>query len=91
MYVIQEAIMAQMRWIDPTCNSVVWLLAVGKSLLMIVPSEEKGMMAALESAGVPVKQIRMNPDKQQKIGPALQALCSKDAELKACSVFSTPY
>lgn len=57
-------------------------VSVGKSLLMIVPSEEKGMMAALESAGVPVKQIRMNPDKQQKIGPALQALCSKDAELK---------
>lgn len=49
----------------------------------MVPSEQTGMMAALEQAGIPVKLIRMNPDKGQKIGPALQALCSKDTELKA--------
>ena len=43
------------------------------------------MMAQLEAAGVPVTAIRQNPAKTQHVGPALQALCSKSAELKARS------
>ena len=36
----------------------------------------------LEDARVPIKQAHHNPAKVQPIGPALQALLSKDTELK---------
>lgn len=36
----------------------------------------------LEEAKVPVKQLKHNPAKVQPVTPALQALLSKDAELK---------
>ena len=36
----------------------------------------------LEEAKVPMKQLKHNPSKVQPITPALQALLSKDAELK---------
>ena len=49
---------------------------------MLTPGEAKGMRAALEAAAIPTKPLRMNPAKTQAVGPALQALCSKDAELK---------
>ena len=42
------------------------------------------MLAALAGAAVPLKAIQHNPAKVQPVGPALQALCSKDAELKVC-------
>jgi hypothetical protein len=49
---------------------------------MLTPGEAPGMRAALEAAAIPTKPLRMNPAKTQAVGPALQALCSKDAELK---------
>ena len=49
---------------------------------MLTPGEAAGMRGALEAAAIPTKPLRMNPGKTQAIGPALQALCSKDAELK---------
>lgn len=36
----------------------------------------------LEEAKVPIKQLKHNPAKVQPVTPALQALLSKDAELK---------
>lgn len=36
----------------------------------------------LEEAKVPVKQLKHNPAKVQPVTPALQALLSKDQELK---------
>lgn len=56
--------------------------AAGKGLLLLLPSEQEGTLAALAAAKVPIKQLRHNPDKLQSITPALQALLSKDAELK---------
>jgi hypothetical protein len=53
---------------------------------MLTPGEAKGMRAALEAAAIPTKPLRMNPAKTQAVGPALQALCSKDAELKVLYV-----
>ncbi len=50
--------------------------------MLLAPSEAGGMTAALQAAGIPTKTLRMNPDRTQAIGPALQALCSKDGELK---------
>ena len=58
------------------------LRAAGRALLFLAPSEREPMLAQLEAAGVPVKPIRQNPAKVQHVGPALQALCSKNAELK---------
>lgn len=40
------------------------------------------MLKLLEAAKVPVKAIKMNPQKQQPITGALQALLSKDPALK---------
>ena len=57
-------------------------IAGGRALLMLTPGEAQGMRAALEAAAIPTKPLRMNPAKMQAVGPALQALCSKDAELK---------
>jgi hypothetical protein len=60
--------------------------AGGRALLMLTPGEAAGMRAALEGAAIPTKPLRMNPGRTQAIGPALQALCSKDAELKVRKV-----
>lgn len=43
------------------------------------------MLAALAAAHVPIRQIRLNPGKAQPVTPALQALLSKNSELKAGS------
>lgn len=54
----------------------------GRSLLVLLPSEREAMLAALEAARVPLKPLKINPGKTQPVGPALQALLSKSAELK---------
>lgn len=59
--------------------------AGGRALLLLLPSEKEGMLAALAAAHVPIRQIRLNPGKAQPVTPALQALLSKTSELKACS------
>ncbi|GBF94447.1 ATP-dependent RNA helicase [Raphidocelis subcapitata] len=58
-------------------------LATGRALMLLTPAEKEGMVAALEEAKVPIKLLRHNPAKMQPVGPALQALLSKDQELKA--------
>jgi len=57
--------------------------ASGRALLLLAPSEREGALAALAAANVPVRQTRHNPQRLQRIGPALQALLSKSPELKA--------
>ncbi|KAL6769232.1 hypothetical protein ACKKBG_A18010 [Auxenochlorella protothecoides x Auxenochlorella symbiontica] len=57
-------------------------MAAGKSLLLLLPSESEGMLASLGEAKIPIKQLRHNPEKIQSVTPALQALLSKDAEIK---------
>ena len=47
------------------------------------PSPPTPTPLQLEAARVPIKQIKHNPQKVQPVGPALQSLLSKDAELKA--------
>ena len=54
----------------------------GHSLLLVLPSEKEGMMGALNEAKVPIKGLKHNPAKIQPVTPALQALMSKDNELK---------
>ncbi|KAL0034107.1 hypothetical protein WJX79_009163 [Trebouxia sp. C0005] len=57
-------------------------VAEGRALLLLVPSEQEAMLKALAGTKVPVKAIKMNPNKQQPITGALQALLSKDSTLK---------
>ena len=40
------------------------------------------MLQRLSDARIPIKQVKMNPSKRQQVTPALQALLSKDTELK---------
>ena len=51
-------------------------------MLMLLPSEQEAMLKLMEAAKVPVKAIKMNPQKQQPITGSLQALLSKDPALK---------
>ena len=56
--------------------------AGGKSLLVLLPSEKEAMLKQLEDAKVPLKPLKINPSKTQPVSPALQALLSKNNELK---------
>lgn len=50
--------------------------------MLLCPSEEKGMAEQLAAAKVPCRRVRMAPSKNQPVQGALQALLSKDLELK---------
>jgi ATP-dependent RNA helicase DDX10/DBP4 len=54
----------------------------GKALLVLCPSEEEGMMRALQSKGLSVAKIKVKGSKQQKIENQLQNLAFKDPEIK---------
>jgi len=47
-------------------------LATGRAIMLLLPSEKEGMVAALEEAKVPIKLLKHNPAKLQPVGPALQ-------------------
>jgi ATP-dependent RNA helicase DDX10/DBP4 len=57
-------------------------VAGGRSLLMLLPSEKEAMLKQLEDKRVPIRELRVSSKKTQPLGPALQALLSKDIELK---------
>ena len=54
----------------------------GKGLLLLVPSECEGMIKDLKEAKVELKCLKYNKEKIQPVSQALQALLSKDAEVK---------
>ena len=56
-------------------------VSAGRGLLLLCPSEIE-FLKQLESSKVPIKGIKINPHKTQPISPALQALLSKNQELK---------
>ncbi|TPX64256.1 hypothetical protein SpCBS45565_g06007 [Spizellomyces sp. 'palustris'] len=56
--------------------------AAGNALLLLLPSEEKGMLAALEHKKVPISKIRVNPSKTTSVAKQLQAYCSQSPEIK---------
>ena len=59
--------------------------AGGHGLLVLLPSEQAGMVEALKAAHVPVKSTRLNPASLQSAASAMQALLSKHPELKVGS------
>ncbi|KAM9566191.1 putative ATP-dependent RNA helicase DDX10 [Guaruba guarouba] len=54
----------------------------GEALLVLLPSEEKGMVEQLAQKKVPVSEIKINPDKLTDIQQRMQAFLAQDQELK---------
>lgn len=54
----------------------------GKAMLLLMPSEKEGFLKRLETAKIPITHTKLNPAKRQPVTPSLQALLSKDVELK---------
>ncbi|XP_055658293.1 probable ATP-dependent RNA helicase DDX10 [Falco peregrinus] len=54
----------------------------GEALLVLLPSEEKGMVEQLAQRKVPVSEIKINPEKLTDIQKRMQAFLAQDQELK---------
>lgn len=54
----------------------------GKSLMMLLPSEEEGMLKRLESNKIEVKIMNIKQKNKKSIKPQLQSLCFKDPQMK---------
>lgn len=55
---------------------------IGRAVIFMDPSEEKGMLKRLEQKKVPIEKINIKANKQQSIKSQLQNMCFKDPELK---------
>ncbi|KAJ5453537.1 ATP-dependent RNA helicase dbp4 [Penicillium daleae] len=55
---------------------------IGRAVIFLDPSEEKGMLKRLEQKKVPIEKINIKANKQQSIKSQLQNMCFKDPELK---------
>ena len=53
----------------------------GQALLFLLPSEEEGMIEALEVKKVPISKIEVNPKKIFSIQRKLEAFCAQDQEM----------
>ncbi|PKU38332.1 hypothetical protein llap_11364 [Limosa lapponica baueri] len=77
-------------WLSQGASSELGLSAVfaqrykegGEALLVLLPSEEKGMVEQLAQKKVPVSEIKINPEKLTDIQKRLQAFLAQDQELK---------
>ncbi len=56
--------------------------SAGKGLLLLVPSEEEGMVAALKKKNVEVQKIKIKASKTQSVSNSLQNLAFQDPEIK---------
>ena len=54
----------------------------GNALLVLIPSEEEGMLEALKEKKIPIDQIRVNPKKMVSIQSKLQTFCAQDHDMK---------
>lgn len=54
----------------------------GKSLLMLTPSEEEGMLRRLENQKIDIKIMNIKQKSKKSIRPQLQSLCFKDPQMK---------
>ena len=55
--------------------------AVGQSLLVLLPSEEKGMSQQLRAHKIPVDKIEVNPKKMTDIHRKIQAHLASDTQV----------
>lgn len=54
----------------------------GKSLLMLMPSEEEAMLKRLQSNDIEIKNMNIKKNSKKTIRPQLQSLCFKDPQMK---------
>ncbi|XP_042339660.1 probable ATP-dependent RNA helicase DDX10 [Plectropomus leopardus] len=54
----------------------------GEALLLLLPSEEKGMVSQLQEKKVPINKIQVNPDKVQHVEQKLEAFLAQEKEQK---------
>ncbi|WYZ46081.1 hypothetical protein EsH8_IX_000306 [Colletotrichum jinshuiense] len=54
----------------------------GKAVLFMDPSEEKGMLKALEAKKVPIQKITVKESKKKSITNQLQSMCFQNPDLK---------
>ena len=54
----------------------------GEALLILLPSEEKGMVPKLLQKKVPVKEIKINPEKLIDVQKKLESFLAQDQDLK---------
>lgn len=54
----------------------------GEALLLLLPSEEKGMVSQLQENKVPINKIQVNPDKMQNVQQKLEAFLAQENEQK---------
>ena len=54
----------------------------GKAFLFLLPSEEKGMLEALEAKKIPIEETRVNPKKIVSIQRKLEGFCAQSLEMK---------
>ncbi|XP_007539348.1 probable ATP-dependent RNA helicase DDX10 [Erinaceus europaeus] len=54
----------------------------GEALLILLPSEEKGMIQQLLQKKVPVKEIKINPEKLIDVQKKLESFLAQDQDLK---------
>ncbi|XP_054483154.1 probable ATP-dependent RNA helicase DDX10 [Anoplopoma fimbria] len=54
----------------------------GEALLLLLPSEEKGMVGQLGEKRVPITKIQVNPDKLQNVQQKLEAFLAQEKEQK---------
>ncbi len=54
----------------------------GQALLFLLPSEEEGMLAELETKKIPIERIKINPRKMMSIQGRLTSFCVQDVEIK---------
>ncbi|XP_051928891.1 probable ATP-dependent RNA helicase DDX10 [Hippocampus zosterae] len=54
----------------------------GEALLLLLPSEETGMIAQLQEKKVPVNKIQVNPEKLQSVQQKLEAFLAQEQEQK---------
>ncbi|KAM6172381.1 putative ATP-dependent RNA helicase DDX10 [Erethizon dorsatum] len=54
----------------------------GEALLILLPSEEQGMVQQLLQKKVPVKQIKINPEKLVDVQKKLESFLAQDQDLK---------
>ncbi|KAI0634181.1 DEAD-domain-containing protein [Trametes polyzona] len=56
--------------------------SAGKGLLLLMPSEEEGMVAALKKKNIEIQKIKIKASKTQSITNQLQKLAFQDPEIK---------
>ncbi|XP_034036643.1 probable ATP-dependent RNA helicase DDX10 [Thalassophryne amazonica] len=54
----------------------------GEALLLLLPSEEKGMVAQLQDKKVPISKIQVNPEKLQNVQQKLEVFLAQEKEQK---------